>query len=243
MTTTRTTKGDNRRAQLIELGLRLFGTRPYDEVQIDEIAAEAGIAKGLLYHYFGNKRGLYLEVIRASAAELLAALEPEPGLSPPENVRRGMLAYFGYVEAHADAYLALMRGGLHSDPDVAAEIDGVRQSIIDRIAVGIGMPQLPPAFRVAARSFIGAVEAAAIDWLEHRDTSATALADILSAGLVGQLVAASGLAPRSGAKLELSSGLRVLGALLGATTTATDVPAAPAPAATRAKRAGGTRAR
>ncbi|MFO0746815.1 MAG: helix-turn-helix domain-containing protein [Myxococcota bacterium] len=235
-------KADARRSQLVTVGLRLFGSRGYDEVQIDEIAAEAGIAKGLLYHYFGSKRGLYLEVVRAAAAELLAALEPDSQLSGPDNVRRGILAYFGFVEARAGAYLALMRGGLHSDPDVAAVLDGVRQAIVDRIAAGIGMASLPPAFRVAARSWIGAAEAAALDWLDHRDLSASALADLLGAGLFGQLVAASGQAPKAGAKLELSLGLRMLGSLMGSRAEPephdlTSAPAASAPDEPKAARA------
>ena len=206
---------DARRTQLVELGLSLFGARPYEDVQIDEIARAAGIAKGLLYHYFGSKRGLYLEVVRAASAELVAALEPDPGLSGPDNLRRGMLAYFGFVEARADAYVTLMQGGMHSDPDLRALLDDVRATIIQRITRGIGIATLPPAFRVAARSWIGAVEAAALDWLEHRDLEASALADVLAAGLFGQLVVASGLAPVKGAKLDLAAGLRLLGGLMG----------------------------
>lgn len=216
---------DARKAQLVELGVKLFGSRPYEDVQIDEIARAAGIAKGLLYHYFGSKRGLYLEVVRSAAGELVAALEPDPSLSGPDNIRRGMLAYFGFVEARADAYITLMQGGMHNDVDVRALIDAVRETILQRIARGIGVEQLAPAFRVAARSWIGAVEAAALDWLEHRDVEAGALADILAAGLFGQLVVASGLAPTKGLKLELAAGLRMLGGLMGGAVTAAPVPA------------------
>ena len=41
---------EERRDQLLELGLRLFGSKPYDEISIDEIARLAGMSKGLLYH-------------------------------------------------------------------------------------------------------------------------------------------------------------------------------------------------
>ena len=47
---------DDRREQLLDLGLKLFASRSYEEVAIDDIAREAGISKGLLYHYFGRKR-------------------------------------------------------------------------------------------------------------------------------------------------------------------------------------------
>jgi AcrR family transcriptional regulator len=58
---------DERRTQLLELGLRLFTDRSYDELSIDDIARAAGISKGLLYHYFPSKRDYYVEVVRRAA--------------------------------------------------------------------------------------------------------------------------------------------------------------------------------
>ena len=57
---------DERRAQLLSLGLQLFGERSYDEVSIDELAREAQISKGLLYHYFPTKRDLYVAGLQAT---------------------------------------------------------------------------------------------------------------------------------------------------------------------------------
>ena len=62
-------KGD-RRAELLAIGRRLFASHAYDELSIDELAARAGVAKGLLYYYFGSKRGYYVAVVEAAAAEL-----------------------------------------------------------------------------------------------------------------------------------------------------------------------------
>jgi AcrR family transcriptional regulator len=39
-----------RRAQLLELGARLFAARSVDEISIDVLAEEAGVSRGLLYH-------------------------------------------------------------------------------------------------------------------------------------------------------------------------------------------------
>ena len=43
----------------------MFGEQPYATVQMAELAREAGVARGLLNHYFGTKRDLYVEVVRA----------------------------------------------------------------------------------------------------------------------------------------------------------------------------------
>src|SRR3984893_9951805 len=55
---------DERRDQILVCARRLFSERPYASVSTTEIAREAGIARGLLHHYFGTKRELYLEVVR-----------------------------------------------------------------------------------------------------------------------------------------------------------------------------------
>src|SRR5580765_6635428 len=66
---------DERRAQLVALGVELFAARSYDEVSIDELARAAGISKGLLYHYFPTKRDFYVATVEEGATQLLARTE------------------------------------------------------------------------------------------------------------------------------------------------------------------------
>src|SRR5947209_14590283 len=56
---------DERRRQILACARRLFSERNYASVSTTEIAAEAGVARGLLHHYFGTKRDLYVEVVRS----------------------------------------------------------------------------------------------------------------------------------------------------------------------------------
>ena len=67
---------DERRKQLIDLALELFGNRPYDEISIDETAKEAGVPKGLLYHYFPSKRAFFVAAVEAAAERLAASAPP-----------------------------------------------------------------------------------------------------------------------------------------------------------------------
>src|SRR5205807_8880700 len=55
---------DERRQQILDCARRLFSERNYASVSTSEIARQAGVARGLLHHYFGTKRELYLEVVR-----------------------------------------------------------------------------------------------------------------------------------------------------------------------------------
>lgn len=49
-----------KRRRMMNAGYRVFAQNSYKKSPMSEIAEAAGISKSLLFHYFGNKRGLYL---------------------------------------------------------------------------------------------------------------------------------------------------------------------------------------
>lgn len=184
---------DERRAQLLALGKQAFAERTYDEVSIDDIARAAGISKGLLYHYFPTKRDLYLAGLREIADELIRKIEAVASdQAPIERVRAGIDAYIDHVGAQAAGYIALMRGGIGSDPEVVAVIEGTRQKLIDQIVdKASGSPfaamVAQPLFRRALRGWVGYVEAATLDYLATRDGDRDALRDLLVDMLLASL--------------------------------------------------------
>src|SRR5215471_68814 len=101
---------DERRAQLVALGLELFSKRAYDDVSIDDLARVAKVSKGLLYHYFPTKRDFYAATVREPARQLLARTEIDPALPPLERLDKALDAYLDYVEEHGPAFSALLRG-------------------------------------------------------------------------------------------------------------------------------------
>lgn len=56
----------HRREQILDVARRHFAERHYDAVSTAELAADAGVNRGLVYHYFGTKRELYLEVLKTT---------------------------------------------------------------------------------------------------------------------------------------------------------------------------------
>jgi AcrR family transcriptional regulator len=190
---------DARREQLVALGIEIFSERPFDEVSIDDIAAAAGISKGLLYHYFPSKRDFYVAVIRSAADEMQALTEPDPALEPRDRLAAALERYLEYVETHARGYATVLRAGIGSDPEVARIVEDVRSAMVGRLLADLpaadgGEP--PPALRVAVRGWVGFVEASSLDWLEHRDLHRAELRDMLIAVLDGAVGAAADAGPR-----------------------------------------------
>jgi AcrR family transcriptional regulator len=182
-----------RRAQLIELGIRLFAAQAYEEVSIDRIADDAGISRGLLYHYFGGKRSFYVACLEVAAARLVEATAPAQDGDPARRARAGLEGWLDYVEDRAPAFLALMGGGVGTDTEVSAILERTRVALADRVLAELGEAAARPRWRMAVRAWIGATERCTIDWLTARDLPRDALLD----GLVDLLGASLTLAAQA----------------------------------------------
>src|SRR5438874_2688481 len=124
---------DERREQLLNVGVELFGSRAYNDVWIEEIAERAGVSRSLLYHYFPTKRDFYFAVIRTQSAQLRDATQPDMSLPPLERLRASMDAYLEYVEHHAVGYLTVHRGGYGSDKEIRAFLEQSGSGQVERL--------------------------------------------------------------------------------------------------------------
>lgn len=168
-----------RRQRLIEVGMDLFWDRSYDEVAIDDIAEAADISKGLLYYYFPTKHDFYAAVVQYAAEQLLQETEPDPALPPEERLRASLNAYFAYVRRHAKAYVALLRGGIGVDTQIASIMDMVRQTYVQRLLQHIpGGEALSPLQRLALDGWVGFVESLSVAWLEQSEVDQEELCDL-----------------------------------------------------------------
>jgi AcrR family transcriptional regulator len=184
---------DERRAQLLELARRVFTERAYDDVSIDDTAAAAGISKGLLYHYFPTKRDLYVAGLRATSRELVSAVSAaiDDSQPPVERVRAALDAYLQHVTAVGVAFVALMRGGVGSDPEVADVVESTRRAFLDQFLQRSPIAALfatEPLVRLAVRGWIGMVEATSIEWVSQPTVPRAAVRDLLVENLTAVLM-------------------------------------------------------
>jgi AcrR family transcriptional regulator len=131
---------DDRRAQLVQIGLELLPTTPVQELTIDEVARRAGISRSLLFHYFATKRDYYTAVTRAAADLMWEHLMPRPGTPAEEQVTGVLDRYVGWVETYRETHLAFVRGAAGGDPWVSEVYEETRARLVD---VALGALDLP----------------------------------------------------------------------------------------------------
>jgi AcrR family transcriptional regulator len=174
---------EERREQLLELGLRLFGSRPYDEISIEEIAQQAGMSKGLLYHYFPSKRDFYVACLRAASVQLRRLMRPDPRLPAAEQVRSSLSIYLDHVRANRAKNQAFVRGGIGSDPEVIEVTEGTRRAIWEFMLAGMRATEDEHLLRFAVRSWVRFVEVMALDWAQRAPVGKEAVIDVCVAVL------------------------------------------------------------
>ncbi|MFI9077811.1 MULTISPECIES: TetR/AcrR family transcriptional regulator [Streptomyces] len=183
--TTRLTS-DQRREQLVGIGLEMLADRSLDELSTDEVARRAGISRGLLFHYFDSKRDFYRAVVRAECDRFTAATEPDGSLEPVAWMRAFIAGFVAYVLEHRQVYLALVRGAAGSHPAVTDIVGVTRETVARRVHDGrrrLGMPDAPQA-ELATRAWMAFAEEAATTWPAEQPGARDELCAFIESSLV-----------------------------------------------------------
>lgn len=182
-----------RREQLLALGAQMVHEGRLDDVSIDGIAEQAGISRGLLYHYFPNKREFRLAVLRRMADEVISLTAPPEGNQPVEQLYAGLAAYVDYVTEHHAAYISFVRGAAGGDEDFREIHDQARTALTDRIFTTTDPAALSefglsdtPAVRLMVRGWSALVEDMVLTWLDDdQGVTREELLDLMTGALGG----------------------------------------------------------
>ncbi|MFV0127815.1 TetR/AcrR family transcriptional regulator [Streptomyces sp. HMX112] len=191
---------EERRSQLLGVALSLFAHRAPEEVSLDDVAEAAGVSRPLVYRYFpGGKQELYEAALRSAADELESCFTEPPAGPPTERLARVLDRYLAFVDGHDTGFSALLRGGSVAETSRAtAIVDEVRRAAAEQILIHLGVPEPGPRLRMMVRTWIAAVEAASLIWLdEGKRPPAPELRSWLVDHLVALLAATAATDPRT----------------------------------------------
>ena len=191
---------DERRRQLLDASARIFTERRYDAVSMSEIAAAAGISKGLLYHYFENKQELFRATLEDAARDIAVRIEPDTSLPPADRVSRSIDAYLDWIEAHEASYVRLIED-VGSVSEVRQLVTRVREDTAVLIASQAVEGDPPRALVSAALGWLWYMDGVCLDWLARRHMTREQVRDMLLAVLFGSVMAASSVEPSIELKL------------------------------------------
>lgn len=179
-----------REQQILDVAHARFAAHGFAAVTMDEVAADAGVTKPLLYNYFGNKERLYLACMERAGEAMFATVGEavSHATSPADALRRGLNAFFAFVAEDRDAWRVLFDETLPAGGEIAERVAEYRDRLLALVAQ-TNLARLPEerradhATEVEAISvaLLGAAEALARWWLRTGAIPAADAAELLIA--------------------------------------------------------------
>ena len=161
-----------RREQILDAANELFAERGYDEVTIDDIAKGAGVARGLVHHYFGGRKDVYLALLDRLGAVREEELQPPVGRSARARVADSVSRWLDWTGANRTIYLGTIAPGEDlGDPDVRRAIaELVRRAVAQVAAFHADIAEDSARLRYALECWTGLNRAATRRWLRGEAT-------------------------------------------------------------------------
>lgn len=166
---------DQRREQILACAIKLFGERPYSAVSTTELATMAGVARGLINHYFGTKRDLYLEVVRHMVTIPQVAVDRLPKGTLARRVEVSVSWFLDTISRHSSTWLTVIGAeGVGQDPEVEKILAEADEVAADRVLEATGLADVVAhreELRAMIRAYGGLVKSAAREWLVRKSLS------------------------------------------------------------------------
>jgi AcrR family transcriptional regulator len=161
-----------RREEILDAANALFSERGYDEVSIEEIASSAGVTRGLVHHYFGGRKEVYIALLERLGTMREEQLPPPAGRGARARLADDVSRWLDWTEQNRTIWLAtIARGEDIADPDirqVVAEL--VRRAVALLAARHAEIAEDSPRLRYALECWTGLNRAATRRWLHGEAT-------------------------------------------------------------------------
>ena len=161
-----------RREQILDAANELFAERAYDEVSIEDIAGAAGVTRGLVHHYFGGRKEVYIALVERIGSQREEHLRRPVGRSARARVGDTVTRWLDWTEANRTIYLATMgRGQEIADPDVRHVVTGLVASAVALLTTfHADIAEDSPRLRYALECWTGLNRVATRRWLAGEAT-------------------------------------------------------------------------
>lgn len=180
---------DARRRQIVEAARSLYAERSYDDVSLAELARAAGVTRGLLHHYFGSKREIFLAVMRDSLLMPASELPDLLHLPLEERVRVTMDWILDAAQTYGQAWVAAAGAAeLSGESDLQRIVDEADDRAARLVLDAVGLPDSPD-LRARLRASAAYVKALCREWLQRGTLAREDVLDLLTIHLVHVLEA------------------------------------------------------
>jgi TetR/AcrR family fatty acid metabolism transcriptional regulator len=163
---------DKRRA-ILDAAITVFARQGFHSARVSDVAAEAGVAYGLVYHYFDSKEQMLSELFSERWALLLeASQEMQRSDASPRDKLRGVASFIVESYRHEPELMKVIIvevtraansfGRTHL-PEIRAAYDVVARIVSDAQETGDFRDDVDPDF--AAMLFYGAIEQLLSGWI------------------------------------------------------------------------------
>jgi AcrR family transcriptional regulator len=184
--------GKERRQQLLDVGRKLFAERGFEGTSIEEIAAQAGVSKPVVYEHFGGKEGLYAVVVDREVERLLeTATTLLDGSHSRDKFELAAIGLLRYIDENADGFRILVRdsnpgsGGTYGTllSDIAGQVEYIMADFLQ------SRGKDPKLAAMYSQMMVGLVAFTGQWWLDARkpklEQVAAILIDLAWEGLAG----------------------------------------------------------
>ena len=174
---------DERRAQLVALGVAALADSPLEDVTIELLSERAGVSRALVFHYFGSKQGMHHAIVETARDSMLRATDLRPELAPLDRLRDTLERVVGFVREHPATFYSLVRGAASGSSEVRELVDEARQAQAERavsVFVELGRPETDR-LRIGLRAWVAMAEQELVDAGLRSDIPAHEIVDLLLA--------------------------------------------------------------
>ena len=179
---------EDRRAAILDAALEVFSRRGYNGASIDEIAHAAGISKALIYEHFPSKKDLHVSLLERHVQDIFVRLSQTADTGDPGEVRlrRGVDAFFQWVETHPEAFRLLFRDTFEIEvAEVLNRLQGQATGAIAALMAAEPAERVPrerlpdPALAIEAmaQQLSGGAQSLALWWQTHPEVEREWLVD------------------------------------------------------------------